>query len=131
MSHADGAVKFPDGIIMYYEYNGTVDFVIPRLYTTKEEMEANWRSANHDYVFNNCTCGQMAEPVEILSMYGGGFWWNGKACRTCMTITEGFEPLWWIQGDTPTQLIECTWDGEPDWSPWKKDPGYDAWRDNK
>lgn len=31
MSHANGEVKFKDGSIKYFEYNGTSDICIPKI----------------------------------------------------------------------------------------------------
>lgn len=84
MSHSIGKVRFKNDKILYYEYNGTCDVVINHLYETEAEVNKNWR--NHKTVF--CNCGK-DEPVEIATSYGGGFSWDGRACRKCMTITAG------------------------------------------
>lgn len=102
MSHAVGAIRFPDGLIKFFEYNGTVDVCQPRLFDTQEELRANWRKQE----WNVCKC-QDTELVEIASTYGYGFWWFGRACRKHNCITDGFEPL-----DTNRGL--------PDWFPNKK-----------
>lgn len=88
MSHATGLVRFPNGTVMWYEYNGTSDVCIPTLWDTFEEMWAHWRSKDP---YNKCTCSQ-SENVEIFSDYGSRFYWDGKACRNCKAITEGFYP---------------------------------------
>lgn len=87
MSHASGAVKFPDGKIMHFEYNGTSDICISHLYETHEEMWAHWRKGT----WLECSCGN-DEPVEIGNNYGGGMYWNGRACRYCLAITDSLEP---------------------------------------
>lgn len=51
---------------------------------------------------NICYCGN-DEPVEIATIYAGGFWWNGMACRKHMNITTEYDvfeetcglPEWW------------------------------------
>lgn len=43
MSHANGEVIFNDGSIKHFEYNGTSDICIPKLYDTYDEMTDNWR----------------------------------------------------------------------------------------
>jgi len=83
MSSANGTVTFNDGTVMHCEYYGTVDLMVPTLYETKEECHENWK--NH--VRNECTCGNL-EPVTIYSDYGGGFEWEGEACRTCKAINH-------------------------------------------
>lgn len=86
MSHASGEVKFNDGLILHYEYDGTTDVCRPTLFNTKEEMWKYWR----DYSFYNveCKCGK-DENVIISNTYGGGSEWDGRACRHCKCITKG------------------------------------------
>ena len=43
MSHANGAIRFKDGTVMHFEYNGTVDMAISILYETQDEMLENWK----------------------------------------------------------------------------------------
>jgi len=107
MSHAIGAVRFEDGKILYYEYNGTTDVVIDKLYETQDEVLENWRK----YPDANCGCGN-DEPVRIMSTYGDGFAWDGRACRNCYAITDGFTvDFAWESGTYE--------DKEPEWSPFK------------
>lgn len=105
MSHSSGQVKFPDGLIMHFEYDGTCDIAINHLYDTAEEMHENWRAKNRR---NGCTC-KKDEPVEIAASYGDGTEWTGKACRTCKAFTEG------TFYEFDTNFIS---DGLPDW--WEK-----------
>lgn len=88
MSHAYGQVKFKDGTILHYEYNGTVDVICNPLWKSREEVSEHWRN-QPDY--KECHCGQ-DEPVEIATDYAYGSWWTGKACKKCMVITDGFGP---------------------------------------
>lgn len=89
MSHAHGMVKFSDGTVGFYEYDGTSDVVCTSVKATSEEVSRDWRSpANRA----ECTCGNESEPVEIMTYYGSGFHWNGKACRACLAITDGIMP---------------------------------------
>ena len=85
MSHASGKVRFNDGTIMHYEYDGTSDWVIPKLYDTHEEMWDNWRK----YEYQEIHCEHKLEDIEIYSDYGNGFYWKGKACRKCNMVIEG------------------------------------------
>lgn len=84
MSHANGRVKFDDGAILHFEYNGTADMVCNCLYFSYDDMVSAWRN-QQDQV---CECGN-AEPVEIATDYGSGSQWPGMACRHCMAITMG------------------------------------------
>ena len=86
MSHTSGAIKFQDGTIRFYEYNGTADIVLSHHYATIEEVSDNWRSGT----WSDCTCGG-EEPVNIFSGYGGGFYLNGKACKTCNSIDTEYQ----------------------------------------
>ena len=108
MSHSAGAVRFEsDGAIMYFEYNGTCDFCISRLFKTWGWVWRNWRKHKN----LDCKCGK-DEPVTIFVTYGDGFFWPGRACRKCRAITENGEPF----GMADLDLII---DGAPDWSPFK------------
>ena len=84
----NGTVTFKDGLVLYYEYNGTYDVCIPTLYNTFEEMNKN--SKNH--MLNTCNCVNEQEEVNIWTAFWDGMNWSGKACRNCMCITEGLEP---------------------------------------
>lgn len=81
MSHAIGAIKFGDGLIRFYEYNGTSDYVISYHYRTPDQVSENWRSSKHV----ECDCGE-EEPVSIYSSYGGGFYMDGYACKFCNSV---------------------------------------------
>lgn len=89
LSHASGKVKFNDGTVMHYEYDGTSDWVIPKFYNTHEEMWDNWRK--YEYIENHCE--HDIEDVEIYSDYGNGFYWKGKACRKCNMIIGELSPF--------------------------------------
>lgn len=89
MSHASGTVTFvKDDKKCWFEYNGTSDVCIPSIWDTEEEMHDNWRKSG----WKTCTCGGEHEEVVIESHYGGGFSWEGEACRTCMCITKNLQP---------------------------------------
>lgn len=81
MSHSSGLVRFSDGEIWHFEYNGTSDFCISHIYKTAQEVSDNWR--NHEWV--NCSCGK-SEQVEVYSFYGRGFMMDGTACRKCCSL---------------------------------------------
>jgi len=104
MSHAGGQVKFSDGIIMHYEYDGTSDWCIPKLYDTHKEMWNNWRK----YEYEETNCEHELEDVIIYSDYGNGFYWLGKACRKCNMIIEGKNPYPYDDDIFPTS-------GRPEW----------------
>lgn len=85
MSHSTGAIRFSDGLIMFCEYNGTVDVMLSNLYNTYEEMHDMWRK--QEWKMHDKSCNK-DEEVEIASSYGRGFSWTGRACKECMIITD-------------------------------------------
>lgn len=84
MSSCIGAIKFRDGEIRYYEYDGTVDCVTSHSYRTPQEV---WDSL-HNHLICECTCGH-EEACSIYSPYGSGFYIEGKACKLCCSIRPG------------------------------------------
>jgi hypothetical protein len=105
MSDSWGAVKFNDGLIKYYLYHGSSDTCYTSLYDKVSDVAVD---------YTECNCGK-SEPVEIYSDYGGGFYWKGKACRDCDSITKGSDfddgDYW---GNNPIEVPEIT-DGKPKW----------------
>jgi hypothetical protein len=83
MSHALGALKFEDGTIRYYEYDGTSDIVLSHHYATEEEVSENWREGE----WLDCSCGK-EESVSIFTKYGYGFYIDGKACKNCNSVAS-------------------------------------------
>ena len=81
MSHSSGALKFKDGTIRYYEYDGTADVVLSHHYATPEEVSDNWRNGE----WLDCICGE-EEPVNIFTSYGGGYYIEGFACKKCNSV---------------------------------------------
>jgi hypothetical protein len=98
MSHAGGTVKFKDGLVLHYEYDGTSDVCISKLYDTFDEMWANWRT----FPKVECKC-EKDEDVTIHSTYGSGFEWEGGACRKCMCITRDLIPKQFQRNDDDYQ----------------------------
>jgi len=102
MARTMGAIRFSDGTIRYYEYNGTSDVVMSFHYETKEEVSENWRSNK----WANCQCGKL-ENVDIYTAYGVGFYiGDGQACKACNSISvDGGENLCIIESSD----IEDNW----------------------
>lgn len=90
MSHAMGKIRFQDGEVWYYEYNGTVDYAISYIHRTKEDVIMYWRTYEH----KECECGRK-EPVSIYSSYGGGFYFDGEACRNCKSLSHDHDEEDW------------------------------------
>lgn len=86
MSHAMGALKFNDGTIRYYEYDGTSDIVLSHHYETPKEVSENWRQGE----WYNCNCGKEA-PVSIFSSYRGSFYIEGQACKNCNSVRSDID----------------------------------------
>lgn len=105
MSHAMGAVLFPDGKIKHFEYNGTIDICQPKLFDSAELVSANWRTTDWPV----CSCGDNSnhhERVRIATTYGRGFSWDGFACNLCNCLLSPLEPNYDTQNE-----------GLPDWYP--------------
>lgn len=115
MSHASGAAMFIDGVILYFEWDGTADVAIPMLWRTQEELRENWRSAE----WRTCSCEPVAvlEPCRLMNTYANGESWPGYACRKCMVIVGG---LTRDDESTADGYVRGYRDGEPAWSPWKR-----------
>lgn len=105
MSNASGQCRFDsDGLIMHFEYIGSVDACEPALWATAEERNDHWRKG----VERECACGK-DEPVRLACNYGWGSHWPGRACRHCRVITAGIDafesepqegaPSWWPEAD--------------------------------
>jgi hypothetical protein len=110
MSSARAMARFPDGTVSQYTYVGTVDQV-----AAEPRPESNaarpWERALPR------PCGHRSiVPVEIWTAYGGGFFWEGRACRDCRHITHGsgpFEDRKLPGRATPVKETRC--DGNPEW----------------
>ncbi len=106
MSHSLGAIKFADGEIWYYEYNGTCDVIVSHIYPTSQQVDVNWR--NHEWI-KECICGS-EEDVEIFSDYTLKYTY-GKACRKCLNVSgnhyhdDTYMGFYWWE----------TWNGADDW----------------
>ncbi len=85
MSHAFAKVSFADGDLLWAEYDGTMDRILPRLYKDEETLYSHWRKSQSDW---ECLCGVLPEYAEYYSSYGYGFFGPVQACRTCMVITS-------------------------------------------
>lgn len=89
MARYTGAVRFNDGGLMYFVYNGTVDQARPRLYESEEAAFAAWdKSADAvDY----CRAEQGAdEPVEVMPYFAHGdhdVMFYSRASRELKTLT--------------------------------------------
>lgn len=103
MSSATGQVRFFDGVIMWFRYDGTGDVCIDPLWENQSGLSKNWRSEPD---MAPCLCGQ-DEPCDIACNYGAGMLWSGRACRKCRVFTLGDDmidvdeqydlPSWWVR----------------------------------
>lgn len=93
MSHSPGMVRFDDSLIMHCEYDGTNDIMQKKLYPTRADMIAAWRT----YPPAKCECGR-DEHVVIATNYGPGIYWDGMACRHCQAITSNIS---WLGDNCP------------------------------
>ena len=108
MSHSTGAIRFNNGDIFHVEYNGTVDVLMPIFYDTQDELDLHWRRRDYPRI---CECKDN-EVVDIAVTYGGGFSWQGMACRRCKQVTEQLTPHSY-EGNEDTGYSN----GIPEWYP--------------
>lgn len=81
-------IRFNDGTIYYGGYQNTSDIITGGMFCkTYKELE----DKSHDSMYLACKC-KTIEPVAIAVNYGGGFYWNGKACKACGRLHEGYNP---------------------------------------
>lgn len=83
-------------IIGYYEYNGTCDVLAGNLICdTEDAVHEHWR----EQPWSECPhAADSHVPVVIYSSYGGGFYWDGKACMDCRIVTDGLSPESTVDG---------------------------------
>jgi len=109
MSRAGGYVRFPEGTIKAFIYDGTTDTVWPALFDTSREAWDAYSSTKGDHferwsqIFEPTPIGN-EEDVEVYSDYGGGFWWHATATRNAITSR-----FFW------DDFYEDCHDGAPEW----------------
>jgi hypothetical protein len=117
MSHAIGAARLPDGRILFFEYDASVERALPTLHESEDAVRAVWRQHRTD----NCTCSsaEARVHVELATPYADGSHWGGEACLNCMVITAGIDP---DEGEesVPGSPAATYRDGLPEWSPWER-----------
>lgn len=108
MSHSAGEVIVDGQVVAYFEYNGTVDIALPKLWKTQQEVSDNWRRG--PWVV--CSCDPKTEtPATLYSSYGFGFHWQGTVCLTCMAINSPLGDIWeYGYQDGHPLCVECKTD---------------------
>lgn len=111
MSSGSAAVKLEDGTLKYTIYNGTSDILVPRLYDTTQEA---WDKRRTDLPYVSCPCEP--RPVEIWTVYGGGFGWKAEGCEHRVhnhLAPDGLEIGYthWMPGEEPVEMFF----EQPDW----------------
>lgn len=108
MSHANGLVRFEDGTVRFFEYNGTADIPLPKLWENYAKVKAHWRE---DEPWKECACGKPPETVEAYTDYGSGMAWKTKACKSCGVITDTSDPydLGEVAHGTPEWVRPVKW----------------------
>lgn len=83
MSNAIGTIRFTDGKELFGVYTGSCDVMLEPLFpSAKEAWDTFWEGRFPSQI--DCQC--VPEPCLVHSGYGGGFWWVGRACRSCMVL---------------------------------------------
>lgn len=107
MSSAGGKVRFNDGMVMYFRYDGTCDICQSQLFETEEERNTKWRKED-DFVAGNYKW----ESVIIANNYAYGYYWEGKATKEGWIHPDSLIP--YDYQDDGTVLNKET-EGLPDW----------------
>ena len=100
MSHSVGEIIRHGAIIGYFEFNGTVDVVIPTIRASEDEVCAHWREEKE----RPCSCD--APPDEVL-LYAEGRHWPAQVCLACAAIVgelgvpEKFTGTSWHENEYP------------------------------
>ena len=89
MSHANGLVRFDDGTVRFFEYNGTSDACRPKHWKNYRDVQKHWREETY---VRTCRCKRPPETVEAFTDYGRGFTWMTTACRHCRVIVDCSNP---------------------------------------
>lgn len=102
MSRANMTFIFDDGTVLCGIYNGTMDRAWNFMVESRDDAWARYREGYHGkphrffsdetILHPECTCGEEPESVVAKSDYGGGFEWNGTACRKCMVFIGPCDP---------------------------------------
>ena len=88
MAKYTGAVRFPDGKLMYFVYQGTVDIARAQLFATPDEAFAAWNGT--EAAVNKCPNIGDVEPIEVMPYFMHGsdeVHFNSRANRTLLLIT--------------------------------------------
>ena len=95
-------VRYPDGTVRYGIYQSTADLALSDLVDTFDATQTPEFYTNRRAWYD--TPEGPGEPVDIATVYGGGFAWHGTATEN--HITSGCDP--WEDGQQIT-------DGIPAW----------------
>lgn len=95
-------VRYPDGTVRYGIYQSTADMALSDLVDTPDAADPPTYYANRRRWAE--IPDVLGEPVDIATVYGGGFAWHGTATQDY--ITSGLDP--WEDGQQRT-------DGIPAW----------------
>lgn len=86
MSHSPGRVIDGRGdVVGHFEYNGTVDVALPKIFATVADLEAGWRQEQP----RPCDC--VGSSVTLTSE---SFEWDGRACLVHGFIVSGHGPFY-------------------------------------
>lgn len=88
MAKYTGAVRFSDGALMYFVYQGTVDIARPQLFKTPDAAFAAWDLPSHS-LKTNSSSGE-GETVEVMPYFMHGseeVHFSSRADRAARLIT--------------------------------------------
>lgn len=90
MSHSSGEVWVNGSRLGWFEYNGTADLVMPRIFLTQDELCDNWRNDHAQPWGEKCGCDKTA--AIVVSHYGSVNAWEAEVCVPCMRICGPLNP---------------------------------------
>lgn len=85
MSHSPGEVLVDGKVVAYFEYNGTADVAISKIYPNEWKRNNKWRT-NGDERWLLCTCEDESCRVKCV-LQTLPLTWNSEICLFCMVIT--------------------------------------------
>ena len=87
MGKSGGVIIFKDDTLAFTWYQNTSD-IMHNVLTTDHNF---WRTPEETKEYNEA-CHCKGEKVTVWTDYGGGFYWQGNACKKCMMLKEGVNP---------------------------------------
>lgn len=86
MARYVGAVRFDDGLLLYFVYDGTTDIALPRLFTSDEEASLH-RANTAERLDKHLSLGETVEVMPYFEQANPEVYFRTRADRTLMQFT--------------------------------------------